>query len=163
MAEQDPKTTIMNGIIAHLGVITKDDGVTPANVLHIWAGGPEALKYLFFNTTTDYDVIVTYDSPRSRSIRKIQDIPIHYLMSYEITVTTTDKPMTGVLLCTSSRMQYKVTYALRAAVAAFAQSGVGATPAYTLSITSDVSTYKRVGGIYVYETVHTLEYETDYA
>jgi len=164
MPETDPKTTIYNIISTNLGVITKDAGGA-ASVLHVWEGGPEALKYLFFSAPAPgpYDVVITYNEPRSRAVRRIQDIPTHYLMSYPITVTTTDKPMTGVLLCTASRMQYKVSYALRAAVEAFAQSGIGATPAYTLSVTSDASTYKRVGGIYVYETVHTLEYETDYA
>ena len=83
------------------------------------------------------------------------------MMSYPVTVTTVDKPMAGALVCHGMRMQYKVAYALRAAVASIAQSAPAATPAYTLTIKSDASTYKRVGGIYVYETVHSLEYETD--
>lgn len=165
MAATDPKTTLMTGIITNMAAITKDDGITPAKVIHLWEGGPESLKYLFFNAPAPgpYDAILTYGEPRSRGARRVQDVPVHFLMSYPITVTTTDKPMTGELLCTASRMQYKVTYALRAAVAAFAQSAPAATPAYTLSITSDVSTYKSVGGLYVYETEHTVEYETDYA
>jgi hypothetical protein len=161
MATTDPKTTLRTGILTNLGNIKKDDGITNASIIHIWEGGPETLKYLFY--TANYDVVISYGEPQSRAIRKVQDVPVHYLMSYPVTVTTADKPLTGVLVCTASAMQYKVTYALRAAVKAFAQSAPAATPAYTLSIQSDTSTYKRVGGIYVYETKHSLEYETDYA
>ena len=105
--------------------------------------------------------MITYGLPQSRSQRPIQNVPLHYMMSYPVTVTTVDKPMEGVLLCTAIRMQYKVTYALRAAAATIAQSAPAATPAYTLTIKSDASVMKRVGGIYVYETPHVLEYETD--
>ncbi len=65
-------------------------------------------------------------------------------------------------MCTASREQYKVTYALRNAVAAFAQSATGDSPAYTLKILTDTSTMKRVGGLNLWETKHTLEYETAY-
>jgi len=161
MAATDPRTTILNGISTNLAAITKDDGVAIATVLHLWRGGPEPLKYLFYDE--DYDVVVSYGDPRSRSDRNIQDVPVHYLMSYPVSVTTVDKPLAGALVCTASMMQYKVTYALRAAVAAFAQSAVGVSPAYTLKITSDDAVMKRVGGLTIYETKHTLEYETDYA
>lgn len=165
MATTDPKTTIRTGITTNLGDIHKDDGAAHASVIHIWQGGPETLKYLFFSAPAPgpYDVVISYGEPHSRAIRKIQDVPVHYIMNYDIAVTTADKPLTGVLVCTAALMQYRVTYALRAAVKAFAQSVPAATPAYTLSIQSDTSTYKRIGGIYVYETRHTLEYETDYA
>jgi len=164
MAATDPKTTIFDGVVANLGVITKDDGATAASVLHVWEGGPETLKYLFFSAPAPgpYDVVITYGSPRSRSARPIQDKPVHYLMSYPIAVSTTDKRSADALVCTATRMQYKITYALRQAVAAFAQSGAGATPAYTLSVQSDITTYKRVGGLEIYETTHVVEYETDY-
>jgi len=159
MATTDPLTTIYTGISGALGDIHKDDGAAHASVLHIWEYGPEAFKHLFYDE--DYDVVITYGLPQSRSQRPIQNVPLHYMMSYPVTVTTVDKPMEGVLLCTAIRMQYKVTYALRAAAATIAQSAPAATPAYTLTIKSDASVMKRVGGIYVYETTHVLEYETD--
>jgi len=161
MAARDPKTTIRTGVVTNLGNITKDDGVALASVIHIWEGGPESLKHLFYSE--DYDVVVSYGEPRSRSERSIQDKPLHYQMSYPVTVTTIDKPMIGVILCTAARMMYKVTYALRNAVATFAQSASGVSPAYTLKITSDDAASKHIGGLNIYETKHTLEYETDYA
>ena len=165
MAETDPRTTILNGVKNNLGNIKLDDGATNAEVIHLWEGGPELMKYLFFDAVAPgpYDIIVSYGEPRSHSERDIQDIPTHYLMSYPVTVTTVDKPLSGVLVCTGMSMQYKVTYALRAAVAAFAQSAAGVSPAYTLTIRTDDSTSRRVGGLNLYETKHVLEYETDYA
>jgi len=163
MASRDPRTTIRTGVAANLGNIKKDDGLANARIIHIWEGGPESMKYLFFDAVIPYDVIVTYGEPRSRSERNVQDVPVHYLMSYPITVTTVDKPLTGLLLCTGVEMQYKVTYALRGAVAAFAQSAGGASPAYTLTLRTDNSTMRRVGGLNLWETSHVAEYETDYA
>ena len=165
MAATDPRTTIKDGVEANIGLITKDDGIANAAIAHLWQGGPEPTKLLFFGDPVDgqVDVVVTYGDPRSRSDRNVQDVPVHYLMSYPITVTTVDKPLTGVLEVTASRMQYKVTFALRAAVAAFAQSATDAVPAYTLTLKTDDSVMRRVGGITLWETRHVAEYETDYA
>lgn len=160
MVATDPLTTIYTGITTNIGAIKKDDGITNASVLHVWENGPETLKYLFY--TGNYDVVITYAQPRSRSQRPIQDVPVHYQMTYPITVSTVDKPQTGVLVCTASRMQYKVTYALRNAVAAFAQSVAGASPNYTLIVNSDDTQVRHVGGLDIWETQHSLEYETDY-
>jgi hypothetical protein len=160
MATTDPRTTIRTGIVNNLGNIKKDDGAANASVIHIWEGGPETLKYLFY--TANYDVVLSYGEPHSRGERRIQDVPIHYYMVYPVTVTTADKPLTGVLVCTAALMQYKVTYALRAAVKAFAQSAPAATPAYTVTLISDDAVKRIVGGITVWETKHSIEYETDY-
>ena len=165
MAATDPKTTLRSNIVTNIGDIHKDDGVTHASVIHIWEGGPETLKYLFFSAPAPgpYDIVISYGEPRSRGERKIQDVPVHYYMSYPVTVITADKPLTGVLVCTASAMQYKVTYALRAAVKAFAQSVPAATPAYTVTLISDDAVKRSVGGLTIWETKHTIEYETDYA
>jgi len=165
MAATDPRTTIYNIVSTNLGNIKLDDGATNAKIIHIWSGGPETMKYLFFSAGAPgpYEIIVSYDMPRSRSDRNVQDVPVHYLMSYGVTVTITDKPISGVLVCTGMAMMYKVTYALRAAVKAFAQSAIGAAPAYTLKIISDDAVMNRVGGLKIWETKHLLEYETDYA
>jgi len=162
MAGTDPRTTIKGIVDAYIAAIPikKDDGIVDASVGSLWESGPENLKYLFF--TVGYDVVITFGEPRSRAERRIQDVPVHYLMSYPFTVTTVDKPLTGVLVCTAAEMQYKVTLALRTAIGASAQSGAGLTPAYTLSIQSDTALHKRVGGLDIWESTHVAEYETDY-
>jgi len=160
MVTTDPKTTLFNGIVANIGNIKRDDGAANATVLHIWEGGPESLKYLFY--TMAYDIIFSYGEPVSRSERPIQDVPVHYAMSYPVTVSTVDKPLTGVLISTASRAQYKATYALRNAVAAFAQSAAGASPNYTLTVKSDDGAIRNVGGVNVWTTRHRIEYETSY-
>jgi len=158
VAATDPKTTITNTIVDHLGAITNDAGGA-STVVILWESGPETLKYLFATN----DVVITIGEPRSRSIRPIQDVPVHYLMRYPVTVTTVNKPLTGVALThTAARMQYKVTYALRAAIAVHAQSVAAATPAFTMKLVEDVATHKWIGGLDVWQATHYVEYETDY-
>ncbi len=160
MAATDPRTTIRSGIVANLGNIKKDDGVANASVIHLWSGGVESLKELFY--VDDYDIVFTYDDPQSTGVRRVDEIPVHYLMTYPVHVFTADKPLTGALVCTASEMQYKVTYALRDAVTDFRESAAGASPAYRLTLISDNSNTVRVGGVRFWETLHRLEYETDY-
>ena len=119
------------------------------------------MKNLFY--TDNYDIVFTYGEPRSRGVRELQDVPVHYNMDYPITISTVDKPLTGALICTGARMQYKSIYALRLAVAAIAQSVPAASPAYTATLITDAGTVKRVGGISVWESVNVVQYETDYA
>ena len=162
MATQDPRTTIMVGVVAGLGAITKDDGITAATVLNIWQGGTELLKYLFYDTPLGgpYDVIISYGEPRSRSDRDIQDVPVHFLMQYPVTVTTVDQYAAGVLRSTAAEMQYKVTWALRAAIPVTAQSFTGAAPAFTMRLIEDSAIHKRIGGLDVWQATHSIEYET---
>ncbi len=162
MAEQDPRTTIKEIIDTYIAAnpIKLDDGVSNASILSIWERGPETLKHIFY--TENYDIVITFGEPRSRSVRNIQDVPVHYNMTYPITITTVNQPLIGALTATAMKMQYKVTLALRTAIEASAQSAPAATPAYTLFIVSDVATYKRVGGVNLWEASHTAQYETDY-
>ena len=162
MALTDPRTTIKSIVDTYIAAnpILKDDGLTSASVGSLWEKGPELMKSLFYSI--DFDVIITFGEPRSRSVRNIQDVPDHFQMAYPITVSTVDKPLTGALVCTAMKMQYKVTLALRTAIGESAQSAPAATPAYTLFIVSDVATYKRVGGVNLWEAVHSAQYETDY-
>lgn len=162
MAATDPRTTIKAIVDSYIAAnpLKRDDGAANASVISLWEGGPETLKYLFYSA--DYDVVITFGEPKSRAVRRIQDVPVHFQMSYPFTVTTADKPLMGATVCTAVRMQYKVTLALRRAVEASAQSAAGATPAYTLSIMSDTATHKRVGGLDIHETTHVAEYETSY-
>ena len=162
MAGRDPRQTIKAIVDSYIATnpIKKDDDVTNASVGSLWEDGPESLKYLFY--TVDYDVVITFGEPKSRAVRRIQDVPVHFQMSYPFTVSTVDKPLMGAVVCTAAEMQYKVTLALRMAVEGEAQSALGATPAFTLSIMSDTATHKRVGGLDIHETTHVAQYETDY-
>ena len=162
MATTDPRTTLLTGLSTNLGNIKKDDGITNASILHVWESGPETLKYLFF--TAGFDAVLTYGEPNSIGVRDAanQSVPVHYNMNYPVTVTTVDKPLTGVLVCTAQEMQYKVTYALRVAAEVFSESVPAASPAYRLTLKSDNTLTKRVGGIRIYETSHVFRYETSY-
>ncbi len=161
MADTDPKTTITETIVDHLGAITLDVGCC-ASVGIMWESGPETLKYLF--DTVAYDAVITIGEPQTRSIRAIQDVPVHYLMRYPITVTSVNKPLTGVVLTsTAARIQYKITYALRLAIAVHAQSVAGAgPPAWVMRIVTDVAKHRRIGGLDVWQATHYVEYETGY-
>ena len=161
MPTTDPKTTITATIVDHLAGVTLDAGGA-ASVLIIWESGPETLKYFF--VTGAFDAVITIGEPRSRGVRPIQNVPIHYMMRYPVTVTSVNKPLTGaVLTSTAARIQYKITYALRQAIAVHAQSGGGATPAFTMTLVEDVASHKRIGGLDVWQATHYVVYETDYA
>lgn len=162
MAARDPKTTVTRTIVDHIGVILDDDG-NPAAVGIRWESGPETLKYFFDPAGADYEVLITIGEPRSRSIRPIQDEPVHFLTRIPVTVTTVNKPLTGVVLfSTAAEMQYKVTIALRAAIIIHAQSAVGVPPAFTMRLVEDVAVHKRIGGLDVWQATHYVLYETDY-
>jgi len=158
MAATDPKTTITTTIVDHLGVITLDAG-GPASVGILWESGPETLKYLF--DTAAFDAVITIGEPSSSSVRPIQDVPVHYRMKYPITVTSVNKPLTGVVLTSpAARIQYKITYALRNAIAVHAQSVADATPAFTMRVVTDVAVHKRIRGLDVWQATHYVLYET---
>jgi len=161
VATTDPRTTIKAIIEAYIVAypVTRDDCIAIATVISLWESGPETLKPLF----ATYDIVITFGEPRSRSVRPIQDVPVHFNMSYPITVTTVNKPLTGVaLVCTAARMQYKVTLALRAAIQGSAQSAPAAAPAYTIRIMDDAAKHTRIGGLDVWQATHSVQYETDY-
>lgn len=154
-ATQDPRYIIKNIIDAI--TLTKDDDVAFASVLHLYERGPEDIKDLFF--VDDYDVVFFYGEPRVKSAREIQDVPVHYLMRYPVTVVTVDKrdPVLGVLVCTASIMQSKARTALHTVVEANAQSAV---PAFTLTAMEEQGKNAWSGGINVWQTPYTLEYMT---
>lgn len=160
MAATDPRTTIFDVINTYLAAnpIMKDDDMTNASVGVLWESGPERLKYLFEDA--GFDVVITLGNPSSDSTRPIQDNPVHYVMKHPVTATTIDKYAAGVLLCTAARMQYKATWMLRNAIEGSAQSAAGATPAYTMKITSERSTHKLLAGLDIWETPHIVEYVT---
>jgi len=161
MAFTDPRVTLKTMVDAWMALNTPviDDNVTPATFISLWESGPERMKYLFFDAGTDYDFIMTFGNPETRSTRPIQDIPVHYQMVYPITVTTTDKYTAGVLVSTGVYLQYKVTWEIRDAIEFQAQSVPAAVPAYTARVTTERTIHKRVGGIDIWETTHRVEYE----
>ena len=127
-----PKLTIKN--ILSTITSTIDDG-TPANILVIYEGGPETLKYLF--AVPNYDVVVTIEDPNTRNIRFIQNVPEHHPDVHRVTVTCIDK--TGV---TGTIMEYKMQVQVRATIEAAAQ---GAT--YILEIVNETFSNRRKGGL----------------
>lgn len=163
-ATDDPRATIQGIVDTYIAIaankIKKDDGATDAAVLTIWESGPTTLKTHF----ATYDVVITFGSPSSRSVRPIQDVPVHYNMRYPITVSTVNKPLTGIghLVCSGPIMQYHTLLALRAAIQASAQSVAAATPAYTIRIMDDAAKHSRIGGLDVWQATHYVQYETDY-
>lgn len=145
----DPKLRIKNIVDAYItgNPITEDDNVTAASVIHLYEGGPEGLKYLFF--TANYDIVITYGEPQVRSRRDIVDVPEHYPERIPVTVTTTDK--TGV---TATKIQHKTGIAMRAAIEG---SVHGAD--YTIKILEERAKYTRRGGILIWETPYIVQYE----
>lgn len=160
MAYTEPKNTIKNIICeadAYLALITKDDNVTIASVLCEYERGPEDIKHIFY--TEDYDVLIKFGEPQVRSERQIQDVPVHYLMTYPVTVITVDKhiPLLGPIVCTATTMQAKTRTQIRAAVAATAQSAV---PAFTLTIMREQGRNDWMGGVNIHRVVYYIEYMT---
>lgn len=160
MATTDPRyyvKSIVCEAAAYLMIITKDNDATIASVLCEYERGPEDIKSIFYDE--GYDVLVKFGEPRVRSIRQIQDVPVHFLMNYPVTVITVDKhdPILGTLVCTATTMQAKARTAIRAAVAASAQSG---SPAYTLTITDEIGKNEWSAGLNISSTQYILQYKT---
>jgi len=154
MAITNPKYHIKN-IIDNI-TTTKDNGVTAAQLLFIYEHGPEDLDYLFFNQ--DYDIVVTVGDPdpntASGDRREIQDQPVHYTGIYPVTVFSMDKySPVGNLVCTATKMQHKLTLALRTIIEANAQQTT-----YTIKITAGRPRNRRVGGLWLWSTEHKIEY-----
>ena len=161
MALTDPRYIIKNIVDTYVAAnpITKDDGVTNSSVLHVYERGEEGWKRLFF--TEGYDVVFFYGEPRVRSIRPIQDVPVHFLMDYPVTVVTVNKRAAGgALICTATTMQAKARTAMRAAVAASAQTAAGVTPAYTITVTEERGKNEWSAGINIWSTPYIVKFTT---
>lgn len=160
MAQTDPRFYIKSLICEaawYLMLITKDDNVTVASVLCEYERGPEDIKHIFY--TEGYDVLVKFGEPQVRSERQIQDVPVHYLMVYPVTVITVDKhaPLLGPIVCTATTMQAKARTAIRTILSLSAQSAV---PAFTLTIMREQGRNDWMGGINIHRTVYYIEYMT---
>jgi len=145
----DPKFTLLDVVDAI--TTTKDDNIAAAAIIFLYAGGPETLKDLF-NT---YDVIVTFHDSRTRPTRHLQDVPTYYPGEFPVHVITVDKySAAGALLCTGTKMQWKMRDAMRTIIAANAQVG-----AYTLRIIDESPNDRWVAGLQVWENVFVIEHK----
>ena len=128
---------------------TIDNNVTAADIITMYAGSPETLRFLFF--IEDVDVVVTVGDPAVQSQRYIQDVPEHYPELHPVTVTTADK--TGV---TATKMQRKMRVQMRAVIEAAAQG-----TNYTVKIIRETSSNRRKGGVLelVWETTYYVQYK----
>jgi len=161
VATTDPRYIILNIVRTYVTgtPMTKDDNVTSASDVHLYERGPEDLKDLFYGS--GYDVLFIYGEPTPvRGVRQIQDVPVHFVMSYPVTVVTVDKYVLGLLVCTSSAMQAKARTALRAAVAASAQTGPGAAVSYVITVIREDGRNMWEAGLNVLNTKYIVEYTT---
>ena len=146
----DPKSTLLNVVDGI--TTTKDDNVTAAAIIFLYADGPETLKELF----DDYDVIVTFHDSTARPGRYDgRDIPTYYPAHLPVHVITIDKHnAAGALVCTGTKMQWKMKAAMRAIIVANAQVG-----AYTLRILDERKDDRWTVGLQIWESVYIVEHK----
>lgn len=145
----DPKYTILDVVDAI--TTTKDDNIAAAAIIFQYAGGPETLKTLFLT----YDVIVTFHDSRTRPTRHLQDVPVYYPSEFPVHVITIDKyNAAGALLCTGTKMQWKMKVEMRAIIAANAQVG-----AYTLRIIDESANDRWAAGLQLWEEIYVVEHK----
>lgn len=145
----DPKYTLLDTVDAI--TTTKDDDITAAAIIFLYAQGPETLKVLF----DTYDVIVTFHDSTVRPIRHDQDVPTYYPALLPVHVITIDKyDAAGALVCTGTKMQWKMKSEMRTIIAANAQVG-----AYTLRITEERANDRWVAGVQVWEAIYVIEHK----
>ncbi len=141
------KITVKN-IISGVAT-TIDDDATAADIIVMYHGSPETVRFLF--NVEDMDVVVTIGDPTVQSQRDIQDVPEHYSELHPVTVTTIDKA--GV---TATKMQRKMRAQIRSVVEAAAHGSN-----YILKIIRESSSNRRRGGILelVWETTYHIQYK----
>ena len=120
-------------------VATIDDGVTAADILVMYSGGPETLKYLF--NVTDFDAIITIDRPTSRESgdqRRIQDAPLRYNAEVPVHVMAVDR---GFTIVTATKLLNKIRLQIESIIGANAQQ-----TGYTLIVQNERPMNRRIGG-----------------
>ena len=145
---EDPKYTIkkiVDGI-----TLKKDDELTAATLIFIYADGPETLKELF----ETYDVIVMFEDAKGVGTRYIQNVPVHHPETYPVCVSTLDKYSAGVLVCTADAMQEKMKVQMRTMIEAAAKN-----VAYRLRIATEIPKTLKVAGLKIWETTYALIFE----
>jgi len=86
----DPRAYLRGRLL--LVTATKDDLVTPANILVIWKDGPENFKRLFY--VNGYDCVISIDRIQEQEQgvnRKIQGVPLRYYGDIPVYTTAIDK------------------------------------------------------------------------
>lgn len=145
----DPKYTLLDVVDAI--TTTKDDNITAAAIIFLYAEGPEPLGSLF----DTYDVVVTFHDSRTRPTRHLQDVPVYYPSNFPVHVITIDKyNAAGTLVCTATKMQWKMKVQMRAIIAANAQVG-----AYTLRIIEESANDRWIAGLQVWESTYIIEHK----
>lgn len=145
----DPKSTLLNVVDGI--TVDKDDDIAPAAIIFLYAEGPETLKTLF-NT---YDVIVTFHDSTTRPTRHEQDIPTYYPAEFPVHVITIDKyNAAGALVCTATKMQWKMKAAMRTIIADNAQVG-----AYTLRIMDERVDDRWTVGLQVWDSTYIIQHK----
>jgi len=121
-----------------LGVTaTLDDGFTAADIMVLYWGGPENLKYLFY--VTDYHAVITIERPSTRESgdgRRIQGEPLRYDADVPVNVVSVDK--TG---CTATKLLNKIRQSMETQIETNAQQ-----PTYTLIKARGEPTTQVMGG-----------------
>ncbi len=145
----DPKSTLLNVVDGI--TVDKDNDIDAAAIIFLYAHGPETLKELF----DTYDVIVTFDDSTVRPTRHLQDVPTYYPADLPVHVITIDKyDAAGLLVCTGTKMQWKMKAAMRTIIAANAQVG-----AYTLRIKEERSNDRWAVGLQIWEAIYVIEHK----
>ena len=132
----DPRA-ILKGLL--LGVIaTLDNDATAAQIVVIYEGGPENLKYLF--TVTDYDAVITlrrWDERRAPQPYMVQNWPVRYEKTVPVSVSAIDK--TGL---TATKLLPKIRDSIRVII-----QGVGLSTNSAWFMQENTGDYRYVGGI----------------
>ena len=131
----DPRSTVRT----ILGAVTAtlDDDATPADILVIYEGGPESLRYLFSYETWDVVISVGRHEEREQGeTRRIQDVPLRYNARVPVSVVSTDA--TGR---TAAKMLNKVRRSILGVVEANAQQ-----EDYTIIVQQNMGREQRMGG-----------------
>lgn len=132
----DPRAILKNLLIGVTA--TLDDDVTAAQIIVIYEGGPENLKYLF--TVTDYDAVITirrWDERRAPYPLLQQNWPQRYEKYVPASVSAIDQ--TGV---TATKLLPKIRDSIRVQI-----QGVGLGTDSAWFMQENRGDYRYVGGI----------------
>ena len=131
----DPRLQLKNIL---LGIATTiDDGVTAAQILIQYMGGPETLRWHFEVTAMDVVIEIERHTERESGIRRrIQDVPLRYNAEIPVHIIAINK--TGV---TATKLLNKIRLQMQTVIEAAAQQAT-----YTIILLNDRPNNMRIGG-----------------
>ena len=132
----DPRSKLKNLLIGVTA--TLDDGVTAAQIIVLYEGGPENLKYLF--NVTDYDAVITikrWNERRAPHPYMLQNWPQRYEKYVPASVSAVDKSTV-----TATKLLTKIRDSIRVII-----QGVGLGTEYAWFMQENTGDYRYVGGI----------------